>query len=48
MEFELENSLRTNRERNRTRSSMLRQLLLLPLTGGFSLLKSMKSMFLRD
>jgi hypothetical protein len=48
MQFEMESSLRSDRERTRARSAILRHLLLFPLTGGYSLLKSMKSMFARD
>jgi hypothetical protein len=48
MQFEMENSLRSDRECRRTRIAILKHLLLLPLTGGYSLLKSVRSRFVRD
>ena len=48
MQFQMEARLLEARERSRGRSSLLKQLLLLPLTGGYSLLKGIKSVFLRD
>jgi hypothetical protein len=48
MQFEMESTLQSGRERSRTRHAILKHLLLFPLTGGYSLLKTMKSMFVRD
>jgi hypothetical protein len=48
MQFQMESSLRSDRERNRARYSIFKHLLLFPLTGGCSLLKGVKSIFVRD
>jgi hypothetical protein len=48
VQFQMETGLRNRREQSRARSAILKQVLLLPLTGGYSLLKGMKSMFGRE
>lgn len=48
MQFEMESTLRSGRERSRNRHAIFKHLLLFPLTGGYSLLKTMKSMFVQD
>jgi hypothetical protein len=39
---QMECKLRERRERTRARSAVLRQILLLPLTGGYSLIKYLR------
>ncbi len=39
MQSELKNQAERDREKQRTRTSLLKQIILLPVTGGFSLLK---------
>ncbi len=39
MQFQMESQAQQNRERAKTRSEVFKQALLLPVTGGFSLLK---------
>jgi Double zinc ribbon len=48
IESEMEGKLRDARERRQRRGAILKQVVLLPVTGGFSLLKSLKSTFARE
>lgn len=48
VQFQMESTLRKDRERAKGRSALLRQIFLLPVTGGYSLIKYMKSVLLRD
>jgi Double zinc ribbon len=43
LQYELKTKADQERERLKTRSSILKQILLLPITGGFSLLKFFRS-----
>jgi hypothetical protein len=48
MEFQMEAGMRKQRQRSRARSAILKQIVLLPLTGGYSLLKGIRSILVRD
>lgn len=45
MQFQMESDMRRERERIKARSNVMKQALLLPITGGWSLLKYMRSAF---
>lgn len=45
MQFQMESEMRREREQIKARSNVMKQALLLPLTGGWSLLKYMRSAF---
>lgn len=48
LEFQMKQQGKQERERFRTRTSILKQTLLLPLTGGLSLLKFVRARFRGD
>jgi predicted amidophosphoribosyltransferase len=47
LQFRIEGQLKSARERTKSRNAIIRQVLLLPLTGGYSLIKFLKSAFER-
>jgi predicted amidophosphoribosyltransferase len=48
LQYEMQAKADKERAKLRTRSSILKQILLLPVTGGFSLLKFFRAMFRGD
>ncbi len=48
LQLQLKDQADQRRERVKARSSLLRQFFLLPLTGGLSLLKFLRSLFEND
>jgi hypothetical protein len=48
LQFQMQSQVQQNRQRSKARTSIIKQILLLPITGGLSLLGFLRSRFRGD